>query len=81
MLLSQVFPGRSTADVTTFYYRTFNSDDLIFLFYALQDIYINKGGLENIANDSFSQSGSIKRVIISIRKALLQTPHLKRSEI
>lgn len=63
-----------------FYYRTFNGDDLLFLIYAIREVYTNKGGLENIANNSFDQSGSIKTVIMSIRNALLQTPHLKRSE-
>jgi len=64
----------------SFYYRTFNGDDLLFLIYALREVYINHGGLENIANNGFDQSGSIKSVIIFIRQALLKTPHLKRSQ-
>lgn len=64
----------------SFYYRTFQRDDILFLFYALRDFYRNQGGLESIANKGYSQSGSIKGVIGSIKMALLKTPHLKRSE-
>ena len=64
----------------SFYYRTFNGDDLLFLIYALREVYLNLGGLENIAHNDFDHSGSIKSVIISIRDTLLKTPHLKRSQ-
>jgi uncharacterized protein (TIGR02757 family) len=64
----------------SFYYRTFNGDDLIFLLYALRKLYQKDGGLENIATKSFYESGNIKKVITSIRSSLLKTPHLKRSE-
>jgi uncharacterized protein (TIGR02757 family) len=64
----------------SFYYRTFNCDDLLFLLYALKEIYKNNSGLENIANTAFKKSNSILGVIVKIRETLLQTPHLRRSE-
>lgn len=64
----------------SFYYRTLKSDDLIFLLTALRNIYMDNNGLEAIANHSFYHSSSVKDVIIGIRKTLLNTPHLSRSE-
>lgn len=66
--------------LTSFVYRTFNSDDLLFLVYALRNIYRDQGGLESLANQGFQKSGDVKSTIISIREGLLNTPHLKRSE-
>lgn len=64
----------------TFYYRTFNADDLVFFLYALRDLYKNNGGLETVANKYFNHTKNIKNVIASVRSNLLITPHLKRSE-
>ena len=63
-----------------FIYRTFNSDDCIFLITALRNIYKKSDSLEAIANNSFINNGNIFSVIVSLRDAILQTPHLKRSE-
>jgi len=63
-----------------FYYRTFNSDDVLFVLYALKEIYTSNNSLENIANTAFKKSKSIMEVIVKIRETILQTPHLKRSE-
>lgn len=63
-----------------FVYRTFNSDDCIFLLTALRNIYLHSGGLETIANDAFSINSSIFDVIVGLRNAINQTPHLVRSE-
>lgn len=62
-----------------FVYRTFNSDDCLFLMTALRNVYTEKGGLEKIANDSFAKNQDIKDVIIGIRESLFSTPHLTRS--
>ena len=67
-------------DISDFVYRTFNGDDLLFLIAALKEIYLHKGGLEQIATTGFEKTGDIKGAIIEIRNTLLQTPHLKRSE-
>jgi len=61
-------------------YRTFNSDDCIFLITALKNIYKQNNSLETIATNSFNSTGNIFDVIIALREAILQTPHLKRSE-
>jgi uncharacterized protein (TIGR02757 family) len=61
-------------------YRTFNSDDCIFLITALQNIYKQSDSLESIATNSFKTNGRIFDVIVGLREAILKTPHLKRSE-
>ena len=63
-----------------FVYRTFNSDDCLFAIEAMKNLYSNYGSMEEIANKSFSERNEIKDVIIRIRKELLKTEHLKRSE-
>ncbi len=63
-----------------FVYRTFNSSDLLFLIDALKEIYLHKGGLEKICQQYFNESGTIKDTICGLRKELLQSPHLARSE-
>lgn len=66
--------------VSHFYYRTLNGDDMLFLVTALQNIYRNKGGMETIAQKGYDSNKNIKDVIIHIREAFLETPHLNRSE-
>lgn len=63
-----------------FVYRTFNSDDCLFLITALRNIYLRSGGLETVANEAFSVNKSIQDVIVGLRNAIIQTPHLTRSE-
>lgn len=63
-----------------FVYRTFNTDDCLFLITALRNIYQRSSSLESIANQSFKNNNKIIDVIIGLREAILQTPHLKRSE-
>ena len=66
--------------LSRFVYRTFNSDDLLFLINALKKIYSDKSGLEGVASYSYKNGGNIKGAITGIRDALLSNPHLKRSE-
>lgn len=61
-------------------YRTFSSDDLLFLIYGLRNIYNSGGGLEQTAIKGFNKSGKIKDSIMEIRTLLTKTPHLLRSE-
>lgn len=63
-----------------FVYRTFNSDDLLFIIEAMKNLYSNYTSMEELANKSFTKNNDIKDVIIDIRKELLKTDHLKRSE-
>lgn len=64
----------------SFVYRTFNSDDCLFLITALRNIYLHSGSLETIANKAFDSNNSIMDVIMGLRNAIIQTPHLLRSE-
>ena len=66
--------------ISKFYYRTLNGDDLLFLIFALQNIYQKKGGLEKVVEKGFAKHGTIKGAIANIRENLLETPHLTRSE-
>ncbi len=62
-----------------FVYRTFNSDDCLFLMTALRDVYLNKGGLEQVANESIMGGGQILDLIVGMRESLFETPHMVRS--
>lgn len=63
-----------------FVYRTFNSDDCLFLVTALRNIYLRSDSLESIATQTFNNSNNMFDVVVGLREAILQTPHLKRSE-
>lgn len=63
-----------------FVYRTFNPDDCLFLITALRNIYLRSDSLEAIATRSFNNNNRIIDVVTGLRNAILQTPHLKRSE-
>lgn len=63
-----------------FVYRTYNSDDCLFMVTALRNIYLRSDSLESIATHAFKANNSMIDVITGLRNAILQTPHLKRSE-
>lgn len=63
-----------------FVYRTFNSDDCVFLMESMKYAYRERGGLENIFNNAFAKTGNIKESIGMLRSELLSVPHLIRSE-
>ncbi len=46
-----------------FRHRTFNGDDCIFFMRALQNIYQNHGGLENVIVEGFRLEGTIKSAL------------------
>ena len=62
-----------------FVHRTFHSEDLLFFFRALQQIYQCHGTLEAAFSLKSGQNGLANR-IANFRTTLLQTTHLKRSE-
>ena len=73
--------GKKEIDqLDTFVYRTFNSDDCLFVLEAMKNLYSKYDTMEDLANKSFAQQNDIRDVIIGIRKELLTTEHLKRSE-
>ncbi len=61
-----------------FIHRTFQGEDCDFMIRAIQHIYKNKGGLEQVFS-SVNQHGT-KQAIIEFRNALLEVPHFRRSE-
>ena len=54
-----------------FVYRTFNSDDCLFLITALQEIYRRGDTLESIANTAFRKNDNIFNVIVDLREEIL----------
>jgi uncharacterized protein (TIGR02757 family) len=62
-----------------FVHRTFNSVDLIYFLKALQNIYRNKGGLENIFN-TYKTEESFKSTIHEFYGIFFELPHEKRTE-
>ncbi len=72
--------GRDKKALTKFVYRTFNGDDLLFLTEALKNIYQKHEGLENVFTYYYSANKSVKEGIMGLRKTLLETEHLTRSE-
>jgi uncharacterized protein (TIGR02757 family) len=72
--------GSDKRAMTGFVYRTFNGNDLLFLIEALKNIYLYHGGLEEVFTSFYLKNGSVKEGIEGLRKILLETPHLNRSE-
>jgi len=62
-----------------FVHRTFNSQDLIYFFRALQHIYREKGGLEEIFN-KYKKEDSLQSSIHEMRKIFFELPHLHRTQ-
>jgi uncharacterized protein (TIGR02757 family) len=64
-----------------FVHRTFNGEDCQFFIRSLKNIYVKRGGLENIfIRKTEPDQPKIKASISSFRKTFLQTDHNKRSE-
>ncbi len=62
-----------------FVHRTFNEDDCLYFLHALQNIYLNHGGLENVFKSDKSPDG-VKRAIVNFRKVFFELPHLIRTQ-
>lgn len=63
-----------------FKHRTFNGDDCIFFLKSLQNIYKNKGGLENVFAKGMGDAASVKDALAYFRKVFFETNHLDRSQ-
>ncbi len=61
-------------------HRTFKPEDLHFFLKALQDIYLNHGGLQKIFYQGFQETQNIFDTITLFRDIFLETPHQQRSE-
>ncbi len=62
-----------------FVHRTFNSEDLKYFIYALQNIYLKHGGLENIFN-RYALIDSLQPAIHNFKKVFFELPHQRRTE-
>jgi uncharacterized protein (TIGR02757 family) len=62
-----------------FAHRTFNSLDLNYFLKALQHIYKNKGGMENIFT-AYQTSDSLQPAIHEFHELFFELPHEKRTE-
>lgn len=63
-----------------FVHRTFNADDLMFFFDALQQLYRHKGGLENAFNLNDNDNGNMKTRLANFKAVFFESSHLKRTE-
>ncbi|BAX80449.1 TIGR02757 family protein [Labilibaculum antarcticum] len=64
----------------SFKHRTFNGDDCIFFLKALQNIYKNHGGLENVFAKGTDDSGTVKGALAYFRDVFFEAEHLDRSQ-
>lgn len=63
-----------------FKHRTFNGDDCVFFLKSLQNIYKNKGGLEQVFAEGLNHSGGIKEALAHFRSVFFEVKHLDRSQ-
>jgi uncharacterized protein (TIGR02757 family) len=70
---------KDLARMEGFVHRTFNSVDLIYFLKALQNIYRNKGGLENIFN-TYKIEESFQSTIHEFYGIFFELSHEKRTE-
>jgi uncharacterized protein (TIGR02757 family) len=59
----------------TFVHRTFNGDDCIYFLESLRNIYVEKGGLENIFATPVHQGKSIRESLIQFRNIFFGWKH------
>ncbi|WP_372751762.1 TIGR02757 family protein [Labilibaculum sp.] len=63
-----------------FKHRTFNGDDCVFFLKSLQNIYQNKGGLEQVFADGMGRLDGIKDALAHFRSVFFEVEHLDRSQ-
>ncbi len=66
-------------DVYSFVHRTFNSEDLIYFFQGLKNIYTNHGGPETIFRKHKTQE-DLQKAINVFKNIFFELPHAKRTE-
>ena len=62
-----------------FKHRTFNEYDLTFFIKALQNIYLNHGGMEAVFS-THSEETSLQSAIHEFKKVFFEIPHLARTQ-
>jgi len=61
-----------------FVHRTFNSDDCLYFFESLRNIYRHYNGLEDVFTTGYRNEGSIYGALKHFRKVFLSIPHANR---
>lgn len=73
------FTEADTKHLSGFVHRTFNELDLEYFIIALQDIYKNPGGLEEVFSINI-KNNSLQPAIHEFKKIFFSLPHLTRTE-
>lgn len=73
------YSENDTEHLSTFVHRTFNSDDLNYFFKALQNIYKNHNGLEQVFS-KYSENNTMQPAIHHFKKTFFELPHLPRTQ-
>ncbi len=64
--------------IDDFVHRTFNVIDLQYFLRAIQNIYLNHGGLEAVFSAGYQQGGDVQSAIIYFRKVFFSLPGFPR---
>jgi len=75
----QNFSEKDIHKLNGFVHRTFNENDLCYFFYALQNIYSQHGGLEQVFSQN-AEKDSLQRSIHEFKKVFFELPHLHRTQ-
>ena len=73
------YSEKDLENLENFVHRTFNGRDLTYFIQALQNIYTNHGGMENIFS-KYSNDDSLQPAIHEFKKIFFELPHEKRTE-
>lgn len=66
--------------LNNFVHRTFNGTDLHFFLKSLQNIYLNKGGMEAVFTQGYKNEGNLFGALNHFREEFLSLDHLPRTE-
>ena len=64
--------------IANFVHRTFNSDDCLYFFESLRNIYLHYQGLEDVFNTGYGLEGTIYGALKYFRTVFLSIPHANR---
>jgi len=70
---------KETASLSSFVHRTFQGEDCMYFFHAIQQIYLDRGGLEATFNTGYQVNQSIKESITGFREVFFSFEHLHRT--
>ncbi len=73
------FSEKNSESLSPFVHRTFNNEDLFCFLKALQNIYKNNSGLENVFA-SHAEKDSMQPAIHHFKKTFFEIPHAERTQ-